>query len=357
MATKVEKSSLPYTELKPLPIPKQRCPNLKTGIARIAAFMAATGFGVMTGGILGLATGSFTVLTGLVVGGVVAAVASLFLIQMVKIPTTLASYRVETITEVGKTLSNPRVLSAVKSLKEFFLSPLKEFGQTYQNHLLHNEITVITEAVDRNRPDVIKVWKAFLTHLHQKPIINADGRTIKLDFSMELKLLETGKKPEPTCERLEPRNPAHLADFEEIERIQEESFGVIGTFKKEALMAILMRDRENRCYVSRIEGKVVAFAWMRKDVDGMHISGIARRPQAARLGIGDQLMNALLSELRGHNPPVTLFVRQSNPAKALYERCGFKVTKTVPNYFDRGPRESALRMDLDWAKLTERAAS
>ena len=128
MATKVEKSSLPYTELKPLPIPKQRCPNLKTGIARVAAFVAAAGFGVMTGGILGLATGSFTVITGLVVGGIVAAVAAIFLIRMVKIPTNLASYRVETITEVGKTLSNPRALSAVKSLKDFFLSPLNKFN-------------------------------------------------------------------------------------------------------------------------------------------------------------------------------------------------------------------------------------
>jgi ribosomal protein S18 acetylase RimI-like enzyme len=56
-------------------------------------------------------------------------------------------------------------------------------------------------------------------------------------------------------------------------------------------------------------------------------------PEYQRLGIGTALINRLIAEAQESIVPVRLRVLVVNPAKQLYERIGFVVTETTPEFF------------------------
>jgi ribosomal protein S18 acetylase RimI-like enzyme len=62
-------------------------------------------------------------------------------------------------------------------------------------------------------------------------------------------------------------------------------------------------------------------------------------PEYQRHGIGTQLLRAILSDASLAGLPVRLRVLRCNPAKALYERHGFRVTSESPErfYMERAP--------------------
>jgi ribosomal protein S18 acetylase RimI-like enzyme len=58
---------------------------------------------------------------------------------------------------------------------------------------------------------------------------------------------------------------------------------------------------------------------------------IAMLPDQIGHGIGGQLLARLLEAAGGIHPAVVLSVRESNPARRLYERAGFVVVETITN--------------------------
>jgi ribosomal protein S18 acetylase RimI-like enzyme len=56
-------------------------------------------------------------------------------------------------------------------------------------------------------------------------------------------------------------------------------------------------------------------------------------PEYQRMGIGTVLINRLITEAQESIVPVCLRVLVVNPAKKLYERLGFIVTETTPEFF------------------------
>jgi GNAT superfamily N-acetyltransferase len=56
---------------------------------------------------------------------------------------------------------------------------------------------------------------------------------------------------------------------------------------------------------------------------------IAVLPEYRSKGIGSKLLSALIEDIKPHYPAVSLSVSTYNPAKALYERFGFKTIRTT----------------------------
>lgn len=348
MATRLEPAPTSYEALVPLPIPADALSDARLALHRIALLIPAIGIAAAGGAQIAMATMAVKVLTGALIGGVVGLVGGIFVSMMMKIPTLVDEYRIATLNQIKQTTSDDRVQKAIKRLKLYLQSPLVRFKQTYMHHFLHNEITVITKSVSTAQLDVQKVWRAFLTHLDKRPVINADGNKIALDFSRELNILDgTDEFLLGIPEQLDPNSLAHDSDFQEIEEIQKISFGIVGTFNKNLMKDLLRQDPDNFCLGIRRCGKIVAFAWVIKDGDEMYIAGLARRPEIAGVNLGSKLMKHILFKLK-EQTPIYLHVRISNTAKTLYEAWGFKTESLIPNYYSQGPKESAYKMRLDW---------
>jgi ribosomal protein S18 acetylase RimI-like enzyme len=56
-------------------------------------------------------------------------------------------------------------------------------------------------------------------------------------------------------------------------------------------------------------------------------------PEYQRVGIGTTLLNNLIEEASQSKIPIRLRVMTINPAKQLYERVGFVVTESTPDFF------------------------
>ena len=344
----------PFTEIQPLRVPSNDYPNLKLGLTRVALIFATTAFGAATGATIGLSGAVITVIPGAIVGGVIGLIAGIVLAYFLKIPSSIGQYRFSTLKQIEDIYqSNTRVLHAVRYLKKIFSVPFKGFRQTYLNHDLHNEITVVTKVIDSHRPDVKKVWEVFLNHLHNKRVVNADGHVITLDFGIELEWLEGEKISIQDVEFLKPESASYDGDLKQIEDLQKESFGEVGTFSKEQLKRYLAENPLNQCVVIRREktNEILGFAWTLKHAGSLSLVGLARRPGAAYLGIGNRLMAAILYRTP-ENQPLQLYVRKSNPAVALYERWGFEKIE-LPGYYPSGPPEPAYKMTLNWETYRE----
>jgi ribosomal protein S18 acetylase RimI-like enzyme len=65
--------------------------------------------------------------------------------------------------------------------------------------------------------------------------------------------------------------------------------------------------------------------------DGVPELAIAVLPLHIGRGLGGRLLARLLEDARPAHPAVALSVRESNPARRLYERLGFVVVETITN--------------------------
>lgn len=339
-----------YQPLEPLPVPEEHYRELTKVISQLALSVLVTGFAAVFGLGLGLAEIGLSIEAGLIGGGAAGALASLFFCYLVSIPSKICQYRIDTLSRVyGQLRKDRRTEDKIEGLKKFLTYPLDRFGQTYQNHMLHNALTCVGDSVAQSeRADIKKVWKAFLEHLDHTKVVNADGETIELDFSTELARLD-GVKMEF---QLEGVNLKNSADLEQIEALQKLSFGKTYTVSKEQLKAELSQNGSG-CVIARKKGSkdILGFGWYHGDAAKVNISGIAVLPGATGLAIGDQLVHAILTKLSSKRPEVELQVRKSNPARTLYENWGFEVQKELPNYCTQDPPEDSLLMALKWEKF------
>src|SRR4030095_7435381 len=93
----------------------------------------------------------------------------------------------------------------------------------------------------------------------------------------------------------------------------------------------------------RPSGELVGYSAVWLVLDELHVHSIGVDPGSRRKGVGNVLMERVLSDARAAGASsATLEVRASNhAARALYERLGFTVEATRPSYY-RNPTEDAL---------------
>ena len=102
------------------------------------------------------------------------------------------------------------------------------------------------------------------------------------------------------------------------------------------------------------DGQALGAAWARRlggpekryaaVAEGVPELAIAVQPGAVGRGIGGALLGALLEMARGQYPAIALSVRESNPARRLYERHGFVVVDTITNRV--GGRSFVMQVEL-----------
>lgn len=97
------------------------------------------------------------------------------------------------------------------------------------------------------------------------------------------------------------------------------------------------------------DGKVLGYVGSQTVMDETDMMNIAVHPDFRHQGIATGLVVDLISalKLRGSHC-LTLEVRASNePAKALYEKMGFRMVGRRPGYY-QNPREDALILRKEW---------
>jgi ribosomal-protein-alanine N-acetyltransferase len=131
------------------------------------------------------------------------------------------------------------------------------------------------------------------------------------------------------------------ADLDEIVAIEA------ATFSNPWTRPMYVRELQNPdvsfLYVLRIDQRIAGFCSFWLVLDEIHINNLAIRHEYQGQGLGTVLLQEVLQAgaTRGAER-ATLEVRRSNaPARRLYERLGFEVAATRPNYYV-SPAEDAL---------------
>jgi ribosomal-protein-alanine N-acetyltransferase len=131
-------------------------------------------------------------------------------------------------------------------------------------------------------------------------------------------------------------------DLDGVLAVEEESF--TNPWTKEMYAWELQNRSVCHIFVVRTpEHRVAGFCAFWLVVDEIHINNVAMRPALRGRGIGTDLIRRVFDEAKKLGARrATLEVRRSNEAaRRLYERLGFTVTGTRPNYYTN-PVEDAL---------------
>lgn len=152
---------------------------------------------------------------------------------------------------------------------------------------------------------------------------------------------------------IEPLNPAR--DLDGVMAIEEDSF--TNPWTRQMLEWDLRNSDVTRVYVARTaNGLVAAFCSCWLVFDELHIHSLAVRRDHRRQGLATTLIRHVLRDAaRQGAAKATLEVRRSNePALKLYEKLGFSLSGTRPNYYTQ-PEEDALILWLDELPAVGRA--
>lgn len=131
----------------------------------------------------------------------------------------------------------------------------------------------------------------------------------------------------------------HISQIEELEK---KCFSTPWT--KQQLLA-QMPDKMHVFIVAVSGEEVLGYVGMMYVLDEGYISNVAVSPEHRRMGIGDALIDELISRAKALELAfVTLEVRESNaPARALYEKHGFSDVGLRKKYYNF-PTEDAILM-------------
>jgi ribosomal protein S18 acetylase RimI-like enzyme len=110
----------------------------------------------------------------------------------------------------------------------------------------------------------------------------------------------------------------------------------------EADQAARFRERftPGRYEAIELAGDVIGYIDCERDAEGWHLNNIRVTSAWQRYGIGAALIHALITRADAERVPVALSVLRVNPARALYERLGFRVVEENETHF-RMRREEA----------------
>ena len=111
-----------------------------------------------------------------------------------------------------------------------------------------------------------------------------------------------------------------------------------------------LREMENKIayYVVAVsDGNVAGYGGLWNICGEADITDIATHPDFRRVGIGEGILNELISYCKENNcTKINLEVRKSNiPAQRLYEKLGFICDGERKNYYEN--RETAILMSLN----------
>jgi ribosomal-protein-alanine N-acetyltransferase len=133
------------------------------------------------------------------------------------------------------------------------------------------------------------------------------------------------------------------ADLDAIVAIEKASF--TNPWTREMYLRELQNPDVSFLYVLRVpEAGVVAFCSFWLVLDEVHINNLAVRGDFRAQGVGTALLQHVLQAGAGRGAQrATLEVRRSNaPARRLYERLGFEVAATRPNYYVSPPEDALI---------------
>ena len=103
----------------------------------------------------------------------------------------------------------------------------------------------------------------------------------------------------------------------------------------ESMSDDLTHDRVSMILVDGVRAGLLS---LRDEPDRFHLEKIYVDPAFQRRGIGSQLLQELTARARTEGRPLTLRVLKVNPARRLYERHGFAIEETTPEYYLMGLR-------------------
>ncbi len=112
--------------------------------------------------------------------------------------------------------------------------------------------------------------------------------------------------------------------FETMRWAIERIFGWDQGHQEASFAAWFIPDEVN---IIMANGVDVGWIQQREDGGAIFLGSIYVTPEMQRKGIGTRVIQALLDSGRQRSQPVTLAVMKINPAVALYERLGFRITK------------------------------
>ena len=132
------------------------------------------------------------------------------------------------------------------------------------------------------------------------------------------------------------------ADMDEIVAIEA------ATFSNPWTRPMYLRELQNPdvsfLYVLRLDNRVAGFCSFWLVLDEIHINNLAVRREYQGQGLGTALLKEVLQAGASRGAErATLEVRRSNaPARRLYERLGFEVAATRPNYYVSPPEDALI---------------
>jgi len=132
------------------------------------------------------------------------------------------------------------------------------------------------------------------------------------------------------------------ADLDEIVAIEQASFS--NPWTRQMYVRELENPDVSFLYVLRYPVAIAAFCSFWLVLDEIHINNLAVRHEHQGKGLGTALLEHVLvaGAARGAER-ATLEVRRSNaPALRLYERLGFQVAATRPNYYVSPPEDALI---------------
>jgi ribosomal-protein-alanine N-acetyltransferase len=131
-------------------------------------------------------------------------------------------------------------------------------------------------------------------------------------------------------------------DLDQVVGIEKDSFS--NPWTREMYVRELQNPDVSFLYVLRLPAHgIVAFCSFWLILDEIHINNLAVRREFRGRGVGTALLEYVIQAGASRGAErATLEVRRSNePARRLYERLGFEVAATRPNYYV-SPTEDAL---------------
>lgn len=137
--------------------------------------------------------------------------------------------------------------------------------------------------------------------------------------------------------KLLPMAPAHVAQVAALERL------CFADPWSERSIAAELQNPLSCWLVAEEGGQVLGYAGSQAVLDEADVMNVAVQPEARRMGLGADLMRALMAALRQRGVgTLSLEVRVSNaPAIALYQALGFSEAGRRHRYY-RHPVEDAL---------------
>ncbi len=143
--------------------------------------------------------------------------------------------------------------------------------------------------------------------------------------------------------QIEKMQEGHIPQIAELERICFSAPWSENSLRSE------LNNELSAWLVALEDGSVAGYIGSQSVCGESDMMNVAVHPGCRRQGIGEMLVNALVSALKDRGSHcLTLEVRASNdPARALYEKLGFTEAGRRPNYYS-APKEDALILRKEW---------